>query len=112
MLPNRTAPSASLPGHAFRALTPDERAHLSNWRRASLSAGIDAVEDLTSRPWPGPIADAVIGVFRFGEAVASWLVIGQDGQWVIACCTDNSVSEQFDSLAAALMRLPVQDSPD
>lgn len=112
MLPNRPAPSAALPGHAFRALTPDERAHLSNWRRASLSVGIDAVEDLTSRPWPGPIADVVIGVYRFGEAMASWLVIGQNGQWVVASCTDNSVSEQFDSLAAALTQLKVDDDPD
>jgi hypothetical protein len=82
-----------------------------DWQRLALSIGIDAVEDLKARPWPGPVADAVIGLFRSGEEMANWLVIGHDGTWVVACCTDGTVSRQFDSLAAALSMLHPLESP-
>jgi hypothetical protein len=64
--------------------------------------GIESAEDLTSRPWPCPIAGTVIGVFQAGAAAARWLVIGHNGAWAVACCAENVVSRTFHSLAEAL----------
>jgi hypothetical protein len=100
-----TQPAISVPAQSFRALSPDDRAYLMNWSRAARLSGIDAVEDMMGRRWPCPVADVIIGVFRFGEELASWLVIGQDGEWVVACCAAGTVSGKFDSLATVLSRL-------
>src|SRR5258708_25771100 len=94
----------------FRGLTPDERTHLQKWWKLALPAGIDMLEDLRARPWPCPVADTIIGIFRFGEEMATWMVIGQDGAWVAANCSDGMISRQFDSLASALSQVhPVED---
>jgi hypothetical protein len=100
----------SLPTQPFRGLTPDERTHLQKWWKLALPAGIDMLEDLGARPWPCAVADTIIGIFRFGEEMAAWMVIGQDGAWVVANCSDGMVSRQFDSLASALSQVhPVED---
>jgi hypothetical protein len=83
---------------------------LRDWWKQALPAGIDMIEDLMARPWPRPVADAIIGVFRSGEELAAWMVIGRDGAWVVASCTDGKVSRTFASLAAALSHIhPVDD---
>lgn len=87
---------------SFSALSPDERRHLREWQSAAKAIGIDAVEDLASRPWPCPIADTVIGVFQAGTELAPWLVIGYNGAWAVACCTEGTVSRTMHSLAEAL----------
>jgi hypothetical protein len=84
--------------------------YLQNWRKLALPAGIDMVEDMVARPWPCLIADSILGVFRFGEDMAAWLVIGQEGTWVVAHCGDGTVSEQYHSLAEALSQVyPLED---
>ena len=107
MPPSRMQAISSLPAPTlpFRALTPNERVYLQTWRKLALPAGIDMVEDMMARPWPCPVADSILGVFRFGEDMAAWLVIGQDGTWVVARCSDGTVSEQYDSLAEALSQV-------
>jgi hypothetical protein len=106
----RTPPVMSLPTQPFRGLTPGERTHLQKWWKLALPAGIDMLEDLGARPWPCPVADTIIGIFRFGEEMAAWMVIGQDGAWAVANCSDGMVSRQFDSLASALSQVhPVED---
>ena len=87
---------------SFSGLSPDERRHLRDWQSAARTAGIDAVEDLASRPWPCPVADTVIGVFRAGLETAPWLVIGHNGAWAVASCAEGSVSRTLHSLAEAL----------
>jgi len=95
----------------FRALTPDERDALQSWWKQASTAGIETIEDLLTRPWPRPVAEAIIGVFRTGQELATWMVIGRDGSWVVACCSDGTVSSTFDTLAAALAQIhPVDDS--
>jgi hypothetical protein len=86
----------------FPALSPGERAYLLDWRRAAKAFGIDAVEDMIERPWPCPVADVILGIFRSGDEQASWLVIGHNGQWVVACCAEGTVSPTVGSLADAL----------
>jgi hypothetical protein len=101
-----------MPALPFSALSADERACLQVWQDAAQAIGVDAVEDLLARPWPCPIAEAIIGVFNRGDAQARWLIVGQDRQWVVACCASGGVSQPFDSLADALSLIcPMPPSP-
>jgi hypothetical protein len=104
--------TAALPlAEPFRLLTPEEQVYLQTWWKQAAPAGIDTVEDLMARPWPRPVADAIIGVFRSGEELATWMVIGRSGAWVVASCSDGKVSTPVDTLAAALSQIhPVDDS--
>lgn len=86
----------------FRGLGPRDRRLLSLWLAAVRPAGIDSAEDLGARPWPAATADCIIGVFKAGHLLASWLVVGHDGRWAVACCADGAVSRSFGSLADAL----------
>jgi hypothetical protein len=98
------------PAEQFRLMTPEDRTYLCTWWKLASAAGIDMVEDLMDRPWPRPVADSIIGIFRRGEELATWMVIGQDGAWVVACCSDGRVSTPFESLARALSQIhPVAD---
>jgi hypothetical protein len=87
---------------AFAELNSEERSELREWQIAARAIGVDAVEDLSSRPWPYPMAGSIIGVFRANGKAASWLVIGQSGTWAVACCDDGSVSPACHSLSDAL----------
>ncbi len=95
----------------FNALTPDERVYLQNWSKLASTAGIETIEDLMTRPWPRPVAETIIGVFRTGEELASWMVIARDGAWVVACCSDGTISSAFDALAGALAHIHPVDDP-
>ncbi len=90
------------PTQSFSGLSLDERRHLREWQVSARTMGIDAVEDLTLRPWPCPVAGTVIGVFNAGSKAAQWLVVGQDGAWAVACCAEGEVSRTLNSLAEAL----------
>jgi hypothetical protein len=90
------------PGGAFSALTISQRRYLLGWSEAARTTGIDAVEDLAQRPWPDSEAETIIGVFRSGHLLASWLIVGHGGTWAVACCGDGSVSESVPTLADAL----------
>jgi len=95
----------------FHGLNPLQRRVLSRWLAAAQPAGIDAAEDLAERPWPGAAAESIIGVFKAGHLLASWLVVGQGGTWAVACCADGAVSPSFDDLAEALALIcPVEET--
>jgi hypothetical protein len=87
---------------AFGGLSPIERRTLAGWVEAARKGGIDTAEDLGVRPWPGLGAETVIGVFRSGHLLASWLIVGHAGSWAVASCGDSAVSGRVASLAAAL----------
>lgn len=91
-----------MPSPAFGTLSESERHALWHWKAAARTAGIDAVEDLTSRCWPAVITGVVIGVFTPGDEQAAWLAVGQNGSWAIASRIDGSVSGPVNSLAEAL----------
>ena len=100
-----------MPALQFSALSANERICLQVWQDAALAAGVDAVEDLLARPWPCPIAEAIIGVFKRGDDQARWLIVGQGGQWVVACCTSGGVSRPFNLLADALSLICPMELP-
>lgn len=97
--------------NGFRGLSPVERRTLSRWLAAARRAGIDAAEDLGVRPWPAPSADSIIGVFKAGHLLASWLIVGQSGSWAVACCADGNVSSPLDTLADALALVCPVEAP-
>ena len=87
---------------SFGGLSSDERRHLREWQISARAIGIDAVEDLTSRPWPCLVPGTVIGVFTAGSKAARWLVVGEEGEWAVASCREDNVSGALNSLAEAL----------
>ncbi len=88
--------------HSFTGLNADERRHLREWQASARAMGIDAVEDLTLRPWPCRVAGTVIGVFTAGSKAARWLVVGQESAWAVAYCAEGEVSRTLNALAEAL----------
>ena len=87
---------------SFGGLSSDERRDLRVWLISARASGIDAVENLTCRPWPCPVLGIVIGVFTAGSKAARWLVVGEEGAWAVAFCSEGHVSERLNSLAEAL----------
>ena len=87
---------------SFGGLSSAERRYLREWQLPAVAIGVDAVEDLTLRPWPCPVSGSVFGVFTRGSRVACWLVVGEEGAWVIAYCVKGEVSRALNSLADAL----------
>jgi len=83
-------------------LTPMDRRVLDRWIAAARQGGIETAEDLGFRAWPGDRAETIIGVFKSGHLLASWLVVGQAGAWAVASCGDGAVSPRLGSLADAL----------
>jgi hypothetical protein len=95
-------------------LSVEERRQLLAWIDAASASGIDATEDLRLRPWPVQIMANVIGVFREGEGMAAWLVVGQNGSWTVVAVAEGRVLATEASLAAALSiihPMPAQNTP-
>ena len=91
------------------ALTPDahgltvqERRQLLLWMEDARDYEIDAAEDLRLRPWPVPVTASVIGVFRSGQELASWFIVGQNGLWTVVAVTEGRVLATRPSLLEAL----------
>jgi hypothetical protein len=91
-----------LAGQTFGTLTVAQRRYLLGWHDAARASGIDSIEDLTHRPWPRCDADTIIGVFEADHLLATWLIVGQGGEWAVACCRDSAVSAPVPTLADAL----------
>jgi len=87
---------------AFGGLSPIERRTLAGWIAAAREGGIDTAEDLALRSWPGLGTDNIIGVFKSGHLLASWLIVGRADSWAVASCGDSAVSSRVASLAEAL----------
>ena len=96
----------------FEGLSAADRTYLRDWRHAAQDIGIDAVDDMMLRPWPCPVADVIIGVFKAGDDRAAWLVIGHNGSWAVARCADGVVSHSVETLSEALSLIhPSEKAP-
>lgn len=85
------------------ALSDAERDFLAIWAERSRPAGIAAVENLRDRAWPMSVEEAnVLGVFREGERLAAWLVVGRTGGWAVASCRRGDVIGSAATLAEVL----------
>jgi hypothetical protein len=88
------------------------------WLDKARVGGIDATEDLRMRPWPMPVTAQVIGVYRSGLTMATWLVVGQNGLWTVVSVAEGTVLATRPTLAAALAiihspppQAPVAEAP-
>jgi hypothetical protein len=105
MLTQTPAPRAAIPsseGPASFGLSVEDRRHLLAWLDEAREGGIDATEDLRLRPWPMPVTAQVIGVYRSGLTMATWLVVGQNGLWTVVSVAEGTVLATRPTLAAAL----------
>jgi hypothetical protein len=102
MLSQTSAPPRAAPSSGSAGLSVEERRHLLAWLDAARDSGIDATEDLQMRPWPMPVTAQVIGVYRSGQAMATWLVVGQNGLWTVVSVSESTVLATRPTLAAAL----------
>jgi hypothetical protein len=75
---------------------------LLSWLDEARTSGIDATEDLRLRPWPMPVTAQVIGVYRSGMTMATWLVVGQNALWTVVSVSEGTVLATRPTLAAAL----------
>jgi hypothetical protein len=87
---------------AFGGLSPVERRTLAGWIAAAREGGIETAEDLGFRRWPGLGSENIIGIFKSGHLLASWLIVGHAGSWAVASCGDNAVSSRVSTLVDAL----------
>lgn len=78
-------------GAEFPALSAEERQSIEAWRMAAANRGLDAVIDLTGRRWNVPLACAIVGIFRIGEARAAWLLIRDDTGWTVLDCVAETI---------------------
>lgn len=107
MLTQSSAPRAAIPpsdpsGPASFGLSVEDRRHLLAWLDEARISGIDATEDLRMRPWPMPVTAQVIGVYRSGMTMATWLVVGQNGLWTVVSVSEGTILATRPTLAAAL----------
>jgi hypothetical protein len=100
--PLAATPPPDSPGPDSFGLSVEDRRHLLAWLDAARMSGIDATEDLRLRPWPMPVTAQVIGVYRSGLTMATWLVVGQNGLWTVVSVSEGTVLATRPSLAAAL----------
>jgi hypothetical protein len=106
-------PSSGSPAPGSSGLSVGDRRHLLTWLDAARLSGIDATEDLRLRPWPMPVTAHVIGVFRAGMTMATWLVVGQNELWTVVSVSEGTVLATRPTLAAALaiIHSPPPESP-
>jgi hypothetical protein len=102
MLPQPSERRTTSPPRKAPGLAVEERRQLLTWLDSARANGIDATEDLRSRAWPVAIGADLIGVFREGETMASWLMVAQDGLWTVVAVVDGGVLATRPTLAEAL----------
>jgi len=72
------------------------------WLGHARTRGIDAIMDLTVRPWNVSGAEAILGVFESHNEQASWLIVRCVSGWTVARCADGFVSNASIFLAEIL----------
>jgi len=115
MLSQTSGPRPAATSSTSTGLSVEDRIHLLAWVESARAGGIDATEDLRLRPWPIPVSAQVIGVFRAGEGMAAWLVVGQNGLWSVVSVAESEVVATLPSLAEALAIIhepAIEGAPD
>lgn len=95
---------------AFPGLGRADRQDLSEWSRRIADSGIDAVLDLSARPWRVAEAAAVIGVFETAKPLATWIVLQLAGEWLLLRPADGFISPPSATLRDVLGRIALPES--
>ena len=91
----------TVPDNAFVGLEPLDRHTLLAWLKRAGPLGIDAVIDLTARPWTLIGTPIVLGVFERCNDHATWLII-ESGGWLAVRCRDGFIPSTSTSLRHVL----------
>ena len=87
---------------AFPELEGAEREDLFTWLEAVADTSIDAVLDLSARPWHVAEVNAVIGVFEAAQPLASWIILRVAGEWRLLRPADGFISMPATALREVL----------
>lgn len=90
---------------AFPGLGWAERRDLSDWSHRIAGSGIDAILDLSARPWRVTGAAAVIGVFETAKPLATWIILHLAGEWLLLRPADGFISPPSATLRDVLGRI-------
>ena len=91
----------TVPDNAFVGLEPLDRHTLLAWLKRAGPLGIDAVIDLTARPWTLIGTPIVLGVFERCNDHAIWLIV-ESGGWLAVRCRDGFIPPTSKSLMHVL----------
>lgn len=94
------------PAGTFTGLDIADRQALSDW--LDDANGIDAVMDFSLRQWNVIGARGIFGVFETGNEQATWLIVRHGSGWMLAGCSDSSVSDVMTSLLDVLILIDDQ----
>jgi hypothetical protein len=106
---NRREASRVSQAHLFTRLEASDRNVLAHWLEDARRHGVDAVIDLTVRPWNIACTPIIVGIFEKNRAEASWLIVHCPDGWMLANCTDGSIL----GVCAALLDILalIEDAP-
>jgi hypothetical protein len=96
---------------AFPGLGTTDRQDLSNWLRSVADSGIDAVLDLSARPWRLSEGAAIIGVFETARPTATWLIVRHADEWLLLRPADGFISAPSATLRDVLGGIELQGRP-
>jgi hypothetical protein len=80
-------------GLAFMGLDKADGQILSDWLEQAEARGIDAAIDLSVRPWHIASAPIIVGIFEKNRSKASWLLVRCPAGWMLAGCSNGSISD-------------------
>lgn len=91
-----------MPKPPFAGLDVADRQVLADWLACKSPDGVDAVLDLTARPWNLAGIGPIIGVFEAAKLRATWLILRHPDGWLLIDPGDGSVSDLCATLAGVL----------
>ncbi|HQT78746.1 MAG TPA: hypothetical protein PLD10_16960 [Rhodopila sp.] len=87
---------------SFAGLDAADRQVLAEWLARKSPDGVDAVLDLTARPWNLAGACVIIGVFEPARPLATWLILRHPDGWLLIRPGDGFVSDLCATLTGVL----------
>lgn len=87
---------------AFAGLSKPDQRVLADWLAAMQHRGIETAIDFSRRDWGTADLEVIIGIFRTGQPLASWLLVRYRSQWAVATVADETISAVRATLEDAL----------
>jgi hypothetical protein len=99
---NRREASRVSQERSFMGLEWADGQILSDWLEQAEARDIDAAIDLSLRPWHIAGVPVIVGIFERNRSEASWLIVRSPAGWMLAGCSDGSISDVSTALTDVL----------
>jgi hypothetical protein len=99
---NRREASRVSQACSFTELESADGQILSDWLEQARARGIDTAIDMSVRPWNVVGVRIVVGIFERDRLEATWLIVHCPAGWMLAGCSDGSISEVLAALSDVL----------